>query len=318
MALQDIDINPEDDEVTVQQRITATKRSTWTSVVVNVFLTIIQIFTGIFAQSQALIADGIHSLSDLIADFVVLFASHHGQKDADEDHPYGHYRYETAATFVLGGLLLTVGFGMLWSAGHKLLNPSTIAPVHIIALWVALTTLVAKELLFRYMLKIAKTVKSSMLVANAWHARSDAASSLVVSLGIVGNLLGYGIFDPIAALVVGLMVIKMGWSFSWDALHDLMDRGADDIEVEAIKQTLLKAPGVQDVHDVRTRKMGDMLIVDAHIEVKADITVEEGHNIAVEARRQVLQRHRVLNLMTHIDPWKRPDLDHAPLNPKTL
>ena len=318
MALQDIDINPEDDAVTVQQRITATKRSTWTSVVVNVFLTIIQIFTGIFAQSQALIADGIHSLSDLIADFVVLFASHHGQKDADEDHPYGHYRYETAATFILGGLLLAVGFGMLWSAGHKLLNPTTIAPVHIIALWVALTTLVAKELLFRYMLKIAKTVKSSMLVANAWHARSDAASSLVVSLGIVGNLLGYGIFDPIAALVVGLMVIKMGWSFSGDALHDLMDRGADDIEVEAIKQTLLKAPGVQDVHDVRTRKMGDMLVVDAHIEVKADITVEEGHNIAVEARRQVLQRHRVLNLMTHIDPWKRPDLDHAPLNTKTL
>lgn len=314
MALQDIDINPEDDAVTVQQRITATKRSTWTSVVVNVFLTIIQIFTGIFAQSQALIADGIHSLSDLIADFVVLFASHHGQKDADEDHPYGHYRYETAATFILGGLLLAVGFGMLWSAGHKLLNPTTIAPVHIIALWVALTTLVAKELLFRFMLKIAKSVKSSMLVANAWHARSDAASSLVVSLGIIGNLLGYGIFDPIAALVVGLMVIKMGWSFSWDALHDLMDRGADDIEVEAIKQTLLKAPGVQDVHDVRTRKMGDMLVVDAHIEVKADITVEEGHNIAVEARRQVLQRHRVLNLMTHIDPWKRPDLDHAPLN----
>lgn len=313
MALPTIDINPEDDAITVQQRISATQRSTWTSVVVNIFLTIIQIITGIFAQSQALIADGIHSMSDLVADFVVLFASHHGQKDADEDHPYGHYRYETAATFILGGLLLAVGIGMLWSAGNKLLNPSTIAPVHIIALWVALITLFAKEFLFRYMLKIAKSVKSSMLVANAWHARSDAASSLVVALGIVGNLLGYSIFDPIAALIVGLMVMRMGWSFSWDALHDLMDRGADDLEVKAIKQTLLNAPGVEDVHDVRTRKMGDMLIVDAHIEVKADITVEEGHNIAVEARRQVLQRHRVLNLMTHIDPWKRPDLDHAPI-----
>lgn len=313
MALPTIDINPEDDAITVQQRISATQRSTWTSVVVNIFLTIIQIITGIFAQSQALIADGIHSMSDLIADFVVLFASHHGQKDADEDHPYGHYRYETAATFILGGLLLAVGIGMLWSAGNKLLNPSTIAPVHIIALWVALITLFAKEFLFRYMLKIAKSVKSSMLVANAWHARSDAASSLVVALGIVGNLLGYSIFDPIAALIVGLMVMRMGWSFSWDALHDLMDRGADDLEVKAIQQTLLNAPGVEDVHDVRTRKMGDMLIVDAHIEVKADITVEEGHNIAVEARRQVLQRHRVLNLMTHIDPWKRPDLDHAPI-----
>lgn len=317
MALQDLDINPEDDAVTVHQRLAATQRSTWVSVVVNVFLTILQIITGFIAKSQALIADGIHSLSDLIADFVVLFASHHGQKDADEDHPYGHYRYETAATFVLGGLLLVVGLGMLWSAGNKLLHPEAIAPVHIVALWVALATLVAKEFLFRYMLKIAKSVKSSMLVANAWHARSDAASSLVVALGIVGNLLGYTIFDPIAALIVGLMVLKMGWSFSWEALHDLMDKGADEAEVQAIKETLLNAPGVEDVHDVRTRKMGDMLVVDAHIEVKADISVEEGHNIAVEARRMVLQRHRVLNLMTHIDPWKRPDLDHAPLQVST-
>jgi cation diffusion facilitator family transporter len=186
--------------------------------------------------------------------------------------------------------------------------------VHIIALWVALGALAAKELLFRYMLKVAKQVKSSMLVANAWHARSDAASSLVVSIGIVGNLAGYPILDPIAALIVGFMVAKMGWEFGWDALHDLMDRGADEQEVAAIRTTIRDTPGVIDVHDIRTRKMGDMIVVDAHIEVSADITVEAGHDIAVEARIRVLQRHRVLNLMTHVDPWKRPDLDHASAN----
>ena len=311
MNFPDISDDPEDTEHTPAERAAAASRSTWVSVGVNLVLTIIQIVVGVTAKSQALIADGIHSLSDLVADFVVLFAGHHAQKDADEDHPYGHQRFETAASMVLGLLLLAVGVGMLWSAARKLEAPETIQTVHVMALWVAGGALVAKELLFRYMLAVAKRVKSSMLVANAWHARSDAASSLVVGIGIVGNLAGYPILDPIAALIVGFMVAKMGWSFTWDALHDLMDRAVDDEEVQAIRQTLLDTPGVSDVHDVRTRKMGDMIVVDAHLEVDALITVEAGHDIAVLARQRVLQRHRVLNLMTHVDPWRRPDLDHA-------
>ena len=303
--------DPENAEHTPAERAAAASRSTWVSVGVNLVLTITQIVVGVLAKSQGLIADGIHSLSDLVADFVVLFASHHAQKDADEDHPYGHQRFETAASLVLGTLLLAVGVGMLWSATQKLQAPQSIATVHIMALWVAGGALIAKELLFRYMLAVAKRVKSSMLVANAWHARSDAASSLVVGIGIVGNLAGYPILDPIAALIVGFMVAKMGWGFSWDALHDLMDRAVDEQEVQAIRQTLLETPGVSGVHDVRTRKMGDMIVVDAHIEVDALITVEAGHDIAVKAQARVLQRHRVLNLMTHVDPWRRPDLDHS-------
>ena len=302
----------DDTEFSPQQRATAASRSTWVSVAINSCLSVIQITVGILAKSQGLIADGIHSLSDLVADFVVLFASHHSKKDPDEEHPYGHQRFETAASLVLGALLLVVGVGMLWSAFLKLEAPASVQKVHIGALWVAGAALIAKELLFRYMLAVAKSVKSSMLVANAWHARSDAASSLVVGLGIIGNLAGYPILDPIAALIVGFMVAKMGWEFGWSALHDLMDRSADEQEVEAIRRTLLETPGVSDVHDVRTRKMGDMIVVDAHIEVDASLTVEAGHEIAVEARHRVMQRHRVLNLMTHVDPWQRPDLDHAP------
>ena len=228
MNLDDFADDPEDRQHTPAERAAAGTRSTWVSVGVNVCLTITQVTVGVLSKSQGLVADGIHSLSDLVADFVVLFASHHAKKDADEDRPYGHQRFETAASLVLGGLLLAVGLGMLWSAFRKLEAPETVAQVHVAALWVAGGALVAKELLFRYMLSVAKRVKSSMLVANAWHARSDAASSLVVGLGIIGNLSGYPILDPIAALIVGFMVSKMGWSFGWDALHDLMDRSVDE------------------------------------------------------------------------------------------
>ncbi len=312
MNFPEIADDPEDTQHSVAERSAAASRSTWVSVGVNLVLTTVQIVVGVYAKSQGLIADGIHSLSDLVADFVVLFASHHSKKDADEDHPYGHQRFETAASLALGLLLLAVGIGMLWSAVRKLEAPETVQQVHVVALWVAAGALVSKELLFRYMLAVAKRVKSSMLVANAWHARSDAASSLVVGIGIIGNLAGYPILDPIAALIVGFMVAKMGWEFGWSAMHDLMDRAVDDQEVAAIRQTLTETPGVSGVHDVRTRKMGDMIVVDAHLEVDASISVEAGHDIAVVARQRVMQRHRVLNLMTHVDPWKRPDLDHPP------
>jgi cation diffusion facilitator family transporter len=311
MSLADLHDDPEDPQHSPQQRAAAASRSTWVSVGVNLVLTITQVTVGILARSQGLVADGLHSLSDLVADFVVLFASHHARKDADEEHPYGHQRFETAASLVLGALLLAVGVGMLWSAFRKLEEPDQVQQVQIAALWVAGGALVAKEGLFRYMLAVAKRVKSSMLVANAWHARSDAASSLVVGIGIVGSLAGYPLLDPIAALIVGFMVARMGWGFGWGALHDLMDRSADEQEVAAIRQTLVDTPGVMNVHDIRTRKMGDMIVVDAHIEVDAAISVEAGHDIAVAARQRVLQRHRVLNLMTHVDPWRRPDLDHA-------
>lgn len=311
MPFNNLADNHEDTQHSRAERRAAASRSTWVSVGVNLVLSSIQIVVGVLSKSQGLIADGVHSLSDLVADFVVLFANHHSKKEADKEHPYGHQRFETAASLVLGLLLLGVGVGMLWQAALKLENPAEVPKVHVMALWVVGAALVSKELLFRYMLAVAKRVKSSMLVANAWHARSDAASSLVVGIGIVGNLMGYPILDPIAALIVGFMVARMGWTFGWDALHDLMDRAVDEQEVQAIRQTLLDTPGVSGVHDVHTRKMGDMIVVDAHLEVNAKLTVEAGHDIAVLARQRVMQRHRVLNLMTHVDPWRKPDLDHA-------
>jgi len=297
--MDDLIENPEDASA---DKYSAGKKSTLVSVVVNLTLTISQVFAGLLSGSQGLVADGIHSLTDLVADFVVLFANHHSAKDADEDHHYGHQRYETADSLFLGVSLLAVGLGMLWSAGHKIVNPVGSTQISLLALYVALGALAAKELLFRYMLAVAERVRSSMLVANAWHARSDAASSLVVSVGIVGALLGYPILDSVGALIVGLMIVRTGWSFSWDALNDLMDRAVSEEEHQQIEQIVLATPGVLGCHDLRTRKMGDMILVDVHIEVDANATVQVGHDIALTAANQVKAKLPVLNVMTHIDP----------------
>ncbi|PWK31902.1 cation diffusion facilitator family transporter [Cupriavidus plantarum] len=301
----DSSIDASIDAGALEVRHAAARRSTLVSVFVNIALTIVQAVIGVIAGSQALIADAAHSLSDLVSDFVVLIAGHHSRKDADLDHPYGHQRFETAASLALGALLLAVGVGMLWTAVQKIEHPEQVQPVKLVALWVAIGALIAKELLFRYMLRVAERVRSSMLVANAWHARSDAASSLVVALGIGGNLLGYHVLDPVAAIVVGLMVARMGLQFGWDALSDLMDRAADEDTVEALRQAMLETPGVLGLHDLKTRKMGDLILVDVHLEIAADLTVEQGHAIAVAARESAMRRDDVLNVMTHVDPVRR-------------
>jgi len=276
------------DEVT--DRYLAGRSSTLVSVVVNIALTALQICVGLLSASQA-----------LIADIVVLVAARQSRNPADEDHQYGHQRFETAASLALGAVLLIVGCGMLISAYFKVQMPA-VDTVHMAALWVALLTLVSKELLFRYMLRIAERVRSSMLVANAWHARSDAVSSLVVALGIAGNLMGFHLLDPIAALVVGLMIVRTGWRFFWRALSDLMDKAVSEEESQAIRTTLLSTPGVFGVHDLRTRKMGDLTIVDVHLELDGSQTVTAGHAIATLARQRVMDQHHVLDVMTHVDP----------------
>ena len=285
----------------VRKRKIANK-STWTSVVVNFFLVIFQIVVGLFSKSSGLIADGFHTLADMFSDLIVLITSKKSLNPPDDDHNYGHHRYENAVGLFLGVLLLFVGCAMIWSAGKKLENSDQIVAVHVTALYASIICLVIKELLFRYLLNVAKRAKSSLLLANAWHARSDAASSLIVVIGIIFNLLGYHSFDLIAAIIVGVMILKMGWTFSYEAIHALTDKAADTDEVEKIKKTILETPGVVNVHDLRTRKVGDSIIADVHIEVKGTLTVAEGHAIAVEARNRVMRSSRVLNLMTHIDP----------------
>jgi cation diffusion facilitator family transporter len=278
------------------------RKTTLVSVAVNSVLVVLQIAIGVIAHSQALVADGIHSLADLVSDFVVLLANRHSGAKPDADHNYGHSRYETVASLFLGGLLIAVGIGMLWRAGTRIADLGDMPPVHLSALAVALLVLVSKEGLFRYMLREAQRVRSQMLIANAWHARSDAASSLVVAIGIVGSVAGLKLLDPIAAAIVGFMVARMGWVFGWDALQDLSDRALDEAATADLRALLLATPGVLDVHEMRTRKTGDLALVDAHILVDPFISVSEGHYIAEQARSRVLTDARVLDALIHVDP----------------
>lgn len=284
------------------ERYAAARKSTWVSILINLLLTLLQVVAGYFGRSQSLMADGLHSLSDLLADIMVLFANRHGNVQADAEHPYGHARIETAATLILGVALAALGVGLLIAAGMRLQHPEAVQQVHPFTFWIALAALAAKEGMFRYMLAVATRVRSQMLVANAWHARSDAASSLVVLVGIGGNLLGYTFLDLVAAAVVGMIIAHMGGKFALEALAELVDTGLSKEEVEAIRESLLSTPGVRGLHELRTRKMADNALVDAHIMVDPKISVSEGHYIAEMARQTVLRKHEVLDVMVHIDP----------------
>ena len=292
------------------ERFAAARKSTWISIFINLLLTVLQVAAGYFGRSQSLMADGLHSLSDLLADIMVLFANRHGNRHADDKHPYGHARVETAATLILGVALAALGVALLFAAGMRLQHPEQVQPVHPLTLWIALIALAAKEGMFRYMLAVAKRVRSQMLIANAWHARSDAASSLVVVVGISGNLMGYTFFDLIAAAVVGVMIAHMGGKFAMEALAELIDTGLSAEEVESIRATLQSTPGVRGMHELRTRKMADNALVDAHILVDPKISVSEGHFIAESARQAVLRQHHVMDVLVHIDP--EDDMQSAP------
>lgn len=296
---------------TEKQRVA--RKTTFVSIALNTVLMSVQIVIGVFAHSQALVADGIHSLADLVSDFVVLIANRHSSAAADTDHNYGHSRYETVASLFLGALLIAVGIGMLWRAGTRLADMTHIPAVHLSALAVAVVVLVSKEALFRYMLHEAQRVRSAMLIANAWHARSDAASSLVVALGIVGSLAGVRLLDPIAAAIVGFMVARMGWAFGWDALQDLSDRALDEAATADVRALLMATPGVRDVHELRTRKMGDYALIDAHVLVDPMISVSEGHYIAESARALVLKNDHVLDALIHVDP-ENDAIAQTPMN----
>ena len=278
------------------------QRATWVSIAINVVLTVFQIAVGLFAHAQSLVADGMHTLSDLLGDFMVMFASRHGANPADERHPYGHGRYETAASMVLGLILAGVGAGFLLTAGGRLQSLDALPELHPAALWMALVTLAGKEGLFRYMLAVAQRLRSPMLVANAWHARADAASSLVVAVGIGGSLLGYRFLEPLAAALVGFMILRMGVMLAYEALRELIDTGVDAEEVARIRETVTGTCGVLDVHDLRTRRMAHRVLVDAHVRVDARISVSEGHRIAELARQRVRAGHpEVLDVLVHVD-----------------
>ncbi len=284
------------------QRYREAGRATWISATLNLSLTLAQLVVGWLAHSQSLVAHGLHSFSDLLSDFLVLYANRKGSDPADREHPYGHARVETAATLILGASLAIIGFGILWEATLRLQRVAELPAVELLALWVAMFTAASKEILFRYLLSVAERLRSPMLAANAWHTRADAASALVVVVGIAGALMGWTFLDLLAAAIMGFMILRMGLKLSWESLRELIDTGLDRERVEAIRRTLRDTPGVLGLHDLRTRRMAHQALVDAHILVDPRISVSEGHRLGEQARQRVLARYpEVSDVLVHID-----------------
>jgi len=288
---------------TSPERYRASRRVTWTSVALNLVLTVAQVAIGIVGHSQALVADGVHTLSDLITDGMVLFAIQHSVKAADEEHPYGHARIETAVTLVLGIILVAVAAGIAWRAGDRMLfDPSPFTIPSVITLWIALLTLAVKEWLYIYTIRTAARYGSALLRANAWHHRSDAISSLIVFVGIAGALYGYGYLDAVAAILVAVFIAKIGVQLGWQALRELIDTGLDSDDREAIRRVIHTVSGVKALHLLRTRRMGGQAYVDVHILVDSHLSVSEGHQISEVVRQRLIQQIApVTDVMVHID-----------------
>ncbi|WP_071059070.1 cation diffusion facilitator family transporter [Pelistega sp. MC2] len=281
----------------------AASHSTWVSVIVNLLLSILQIVIGIFASSSSLISDAIHSLSDLVSDIAVLIANKFSNMPSDDTHQYGHYRFENIASLFIGLLLIGIGLSMIWHAGDRLFNHTdSVAQVHYYALIVAVFVVVAKELLFRYMLAIGKRVNSTMLITNAWHARSDALSSLIVLFAIGANLLGISWADIVASLIVGAMIAHMGLKFTWNSIHDLSDHAATQEEINTLRAILQETPGIVSFHDFKTRKSADFIHIDVHLDFPGSMSIKEAHDIALLAINRLKAKGNVLSVTTHFDP----------------
>jgi len=298
-------------DTTSPERYRASRRVALVAMLTNAVLVVGQIAVGLIGHSQALVADAFHTLADMSTDLLVLFALKESAKEADAEHPYGHARIETAVTLVLGVILLIVGLAIAARAGMRILGDEPFIPPAAITLWVSGITILAKEALYRYTMRVSRRFDSDMLKASAWHHRSDAISSIIVFLGIAGTIAGIEMLDALAALGVALFVMKIGVELGWPAINELIDTGLDADQLRHIRQIILGVDGVRELHMLRTRRIGGRALVDVHIIVDEDISVSEGHYIS-EAVRQALvkQVDVVADALVHIDT--EDDVQSAP------
>ena len=291
------------DTYDAEQILKIKSRVTYVGALVNIFLTIIKIGFGVFGQSAALIADGIHSLSDLVSDFFVIIAIKLGSREADHDHPYGHRRFETMATVLLGAGLVVIAGGIAWDASERLLDPAKLLIPNKDTMGIAVVSILANEWLFHYTKRVGEKTRSKLLLANAWHHRSDAFSSIVVLFGIGAVLIGYPFADAVAAVIVAIMIAKMGIGLVLESIYELVDSSLPEDFVREIRRFIKQTPGVRSIHLLRTRRMGEDAYVDTHIVVDARISVSEGHMIGDTVRDKLkAEFDDVVDVLVHIDP----------------
>ncbi|MBU1106693.1 MAG: cation diffusion facilitator family transporter, partial [Candidatus Riflebacteria bacterium] len=270
----------------------------------NLILTVIKIIAGYAGNSQSVIADGVHSLSDSATDVAVLVGMKYWNQPPDECHPYGHRRIETMVTVLIGMALALAGVFLGYEAIEKFRSGDYVVP-EAITLAVALISVVVKELLFRWTYRVGERYKSPALKANAWHHRTDSFSSIAVALAIGMALIDprWAILDPVAALAVGAFILQAAYQITTPALRELADAGASEAELKAIEKIVLEVDGVASVHALRSRFHGAGLQVDLHIQVDGALSVRDGHEISGKAKRRLIENGPdIVDVLVHIEP----------------
>lgn len=276
-------------------------RVTFVGAVFNFFLVLVKLIVGLLGHSQALVADAIHSLSDLLNDFGLMLAMHFSRQAPDEEHPYGHERFETLAALAIGTTLAINGAWVALHNAQRLYSGEILTPESYTLIAAAIGVLV-KEAMYHYTIRVARLTRSPALRANAWDHRSDAISSVIVFIGIGGSLLGFPYLDAMVAILVGVIIVRVGLMAAWEALQELVDRGLDQADLQRLREIINGVEGVTDLHLLKTRRMGHQVLAEVHIQVAPYLSVSEGHQIAERVRRALLAGMPGLGEATiHID-----------------
>ena len=277
----------------------------------NVFLLLIKFAAGILGHSAAMLADAVHSLSDFVTDIIVLVFIHISGKPQDKSHDYGHGKYETLATTLIGFALLIVSFGILYSGLAKIMawwKGENLTAPGMLAFWVALLSIAVKEGIYRYTTAKACKLNSQALEANAWHHRSDALSSIGTAIGIGGAIfLGqrWTVLDPLASIVVGLLIVKVSFDLLGNGIGDLTERSLPDNMEKEMLNMVSALPGVVEPHNLRTRRLGNHYAIELHIRMDGDITLREAHDKASEVERMLRERYgEETHVAVHVEPIK--------------
>lgn len=290
------------ENISLQQRKKEIQAITLWGSLVNILLMLGKFVTGVVSGSAALIADGLHSLSDLVTDVIVLLSARIANRPADPTHPYGHKRFETISSQFIAMILMVVGFGLARSAVISLMSREQRFPGFMVLI-VAAVSIFLKEFLFRATRRVSAKVSSAALYANAWHHRTDALSSIAVFIGGAASILGWGYADQVATIAVALMIFAVGWKIFYEGLVELTEHSADESSIKNIEAIFAQTKDITGWHALRTRKVGGELFVDVHIQVDPDLTVTAGHDIATRLKNEVEQGlDRPVNVLVHIEP----------------
>lgn len=268
----------------------------------NIVLLMLKIVTGFLIKSSALIADGVHSLTDLVTDLIILLGSRLSSRPADDTHPYGHKKFDTIASQLIAFFLIALGFGFVFSASNALFNKEVNYP-GVAMLIVAAVSVLSKEIIFFLTRKVSRITQSAALYANAWHHRSDSFSSMAVLIGGAASLLGWGYADNMATIIVGIMIMGVAGKIFYDNLIELTEHSADKKSILAIEKILSQSEDISGWHALRTRSLGGELFLDFHVIVDPSLTVHESHKIVEKIEEQIqAELSKPANILIHIDP----------------